>query len=268
MASGRCIQFLMVGVAGTTMMAGSAAIAADMAVKAPAPVYAPAPADWSGFYVGVHGGGGWATDPLSLTITNVGGGFNGNPPGFPLTVHDINSSGFVVGGHFGYNWEYYRSVVVGIEVDADFADISGTSSASGSAVIGGGVGPVSATFSLEDKVASLGTARARLGWLAAEWLLVYGTGGLAWERLEQTSVFSQTVGGVTNVVTTVTPDNRFGFVVGAGAEAKLFGSNNWLARAEYLHYDFGNSGSQTGVLTSGDQTVDIVRGGVTFKFGP
>jgi outer membrane immunogenic protein len=257
----------MAGVAGT-MMAGSAAIAADMAVKAPAPVYAPAPADWSGFYLGVHGGGGWGTDPFTFTQTNVGGGFGGNPPGFNLTVHDISSSGFVVGGHFGYNWQYYRSVVVGIELDADAADISGTSSASGSAVIGGGVGPVSATFSLQDKVTTLGTARARLGWLATEWLLLYGTGGLAWERFEQTSTLSQTVGGVTNVLTTVTPDTRFGFVVGAGGEAKLFGSNNWLVRAEYLHYDFGDLGSRTGTLTSGNQTVDVVRGGITFKFGP
>ena len=40
------------------------------------------------------------------------------------------------------------------------------------------------------------------------------------------------------------PSWRFGAVVGAGVEARLWDSN-WLARLEYLHYDFGDSGSSS-----------------------
>jgi hypothetical protein len=41
----------------------SAAVAADMPIKAP-----PAPVvvdDWSGFYLGAHGGYGWGQDPFT-----------------------------------------------------------------------------------------------------------------------------------------------------------------------------------------------------------
>ncbi len=41
---------------------------------------------------------------------------------------------------------------------------------------------------------------------------------------------------------TSTPTWRFGWVAGIGGEARVFDSN-WLARLEYLHYDFGHSGS-------------------------
>src|SRR5436853_7137704 len=50
---------------GTTMLAGllisGVAQAADMPLKAP-PREAPYYYDWSGFYIGVHGGGGVATN--------------------------------------------------------------------------------------------------------------------------------------------------------------------------------------------------------------
>jgi opacity protein-like surface antigen len=57
--------------------------------------------------------------------------------------------------------------------------------------------------------------------------------------------------------------------------------SNWFVRVEYLHYDFGNSGSsQTPVtvgvapiasnavtsFTSGHLTADVVRGGIAYKF--
>jgi opacity protein-like surface antigen len=58
-------------------------------------------------------------------------------------------------------------------------------------------------------------------------------------------------------------------VAGLGVETRLWDSN-WLARLEYLHYDFLDSGS--GFLTdfpsftSGHLTVDVVRAGLSYKF--
>ena len=73
------------------------------------------------------------------------------------------------------------------------------------------------------------------------------------------------------------PSWRFGWAAGAGGQARLW-NTNWLARLEYLHYDFGNSGGVTSTFTlgpsvglfasqrSGHLTADIVRAGVDYKF--
>ena len=125
----------------------------------------------------------------------------------------------------------------------------------------------------------LGTARGRLGWLPTETILLYGTAGLARERFERgmTEVITGAPGSVTG--RSVSPLDQFGWVAGAGAEVML-GSSNWIGRLEYLHYDFGRvnadgtfASSQPGMsvsaaLTAGRQTIDVVRAGASYKFGP
>ena len=58
-------------------------------------------------------------------------------------------------------------------------------------------------------------------------------------------------------------------MAGLGVETRLWDSN-WLARLEYLHYDFGDGGSSfsTGSVgfTYGHLTVDVVRAGLSYKF--
>ena len=66
--------------------------------------------------------------------------------------------------------------------------------------------------------------------------------------------------------------DKFGWVAGVGGEVKLFGSNV-IGRLEYLHYDFGpvlGSRSLPNFLEirSGRQTIDVVRVGLSYKFGP
>jgi opacity protein-like surface antigen len=73
----------------------------------------------------------------------------------------------------------------------------------------------------------LGSARARIGLLAWPNLLLYGTGGLAWTRFEQ------------SIAETITRATEFGWAAGAGGEFKI--TDHWLFRVEYLHYDFGHS---------------------------
>src|SRR5215470_2402049 len=107
----------------TSIMAGvSAAGAADLAVKAPA--YKAPPvilSEWAGFYIGVNGGYSW-------------GDFK-NDAGF-----SEKPKGGLVGGHAGYNWQY-GSVVAGVEVDFDGADIKETKPAT----IATAAGPVAGT---------------------------------------------------------------------------------------------------------------------------
>jgi outer membrane immunogenic protein len=110
--------------------------------------------------------------------------------------------------------------------------------------------------------------------------LLYGTAGLGWERLEITQVQQDTTATGVTSTRTATPSDRFGWVAGAGGEMML-GSSNWIGRLEYLHYDFGRVRSDSS-LTSvsppftnfaaatsvGRQTIDLVRAGVSYKFGP
>ena len=85
----------------------------------------------------------------------------------------------------------------------------------------------------------LGSIRARLGWLPIDNVLLYGTAGLGWERLDTNTGYRQRrPGRHEQLIDSDTASNRFGWVAGAGVEAKLPGSN-WIGRLEYLHYGFG-----------------------------
>ena len=94
---------------------------------------------------------------------------------------------------------------------------------------------------MTDKFDLLGSARARLGYLVWPNVLLYGTGGLAWTRLVRTTEDIE-VGADPNAFLSSNPSWRFGWVAGLGVETRLWDSN-WLARVEYLHYDFLDSGS-------------------------
>jgi outer membrane immunogenic protein len=201
--------------------AGSAA-AADLAVKALPPGVAPAYlSDWAGFYIGIHGGGGWATTTFDLQDFFV----NAKP------------SGGLVGGHAGYNWQY-GSVVAGLEVDFDGADIKQTDA-----------------NAFRQKTDELASARTRLGYVFFPNLLAYGTAGAAWGHFEITD----TLGEFAPVAT-----NQFGWTAGVGLEYKLI--DHFILRAEYLHYDFGKTTTGAWSPDSFKESVDVVRGGLSYKF--
>ena len=229
---------------------------------AKAPAIAPPSQTWAGFYLGAHGGYGWKDNDFHRVINSTG----------PVVIDGIKSRGALAGSQAGYNWQYGR-VVAGLETDFSFGNIKGTSPT----VIENIGGGATQTLSLADKVKNLATARARLGWLPADNVWLYATGGLAWERLERTQISVQTgPGTLIRTDTGVVPSDRFGAVVGAGAEWMPFGPN-WIGRVEYLHYDFGKFENATTFTTTvpgavpyaerqGRQTIEVVRAGVSYKF--
>jgi opacity protein-like surface antigen len=230
----------------------AAAGAAYPAMPVKAPRAAPMPWSWSGFYLGAHAGYGWGRDPFT------------DPRDTGLVLTGINSNGFVGGFQAGGNWQS-GAWVGGLEIDLSGTGIKG--STTGTATFGGGD---FRTVTRTDKFELIGSARTRLGYLVGPNLLVYGTGGLAWTRLVQTTENSSAFGGGADSDTNSNPSWRFGWVAGIGGETRL-GDTNWLARLEYLHYDFADSGSSffTGApsSSSGNLTVDVVRAGVSYKFG-
>jgi outer membrane immunogenic protein len=221
---------------------------------------------WSGFYLGVHGGYGSSKNDFATVV----------PFDPTLTIGGIDADGGVFGGHAGYNWQR-GAIVAGLEIDISASNMRGHSNTL-TEDLGGGV---LSTVRFSDDIQYLGSARARLGLAmgsaAGPSLMLYATGGLAWERVDRTETFAITDGFVTDFARMRTPHDYFGFVIGAGAEAML-GSGDWIARLEYLHYDFG-SVEQTiaqdvvffgppGTFADreGRQTIDVVRGGVSYKF--
>ena len=246
-----------VGLVSLTV-ASSAASAADITLmpRPPAAIWS-----WSGLYIGGHVGYGWGRDPFTDQI------FSGKAP-----LTGINSKGPVWGFHAGANWQA-GAWVGGLEIDLSGTNIKGSSSVSSSLTEEDTT--VSTTITRTDKFDLLGSARARLGYLVGPNVLLYGTGGLAWTRFVQSTDSSFLIAlpaepPITASFSSSNPSWRFGAVVGAGVEARLWDSN-WLARLEYLHYDFGDSGSSSltgsGSFTSGHLTVDVVRTGLSYKFG-
>jgi len=135
---------------GLLALGVASALAADIqrAMPAKAPVYVAPIYNWTGFYVGINGGGGWGHSDFSAPFTG-----------------SSNMSGGLVGGTFGYNWQM-NQVVLGLETDIDWSNIRGSSAC--------GFG-----FSCETKNTWLGTFRGRLGY-AADRFMPYVTGGLAY----------------------------------------------------------------------------------------
>ncbi len=253
-------KFLLCTVASAALLT-SPVFAADLPVKAlPAP---PLAWSWAGFYIGGHGGYGWKRNDFAEVVQV-------NPL---LTLGDIDSRGWVAGGQAGYNWQFGRWVA-GLEVDGSATRIRGEATPL-VRNLGGGV---SITDTLGDDVKYLGTVRTRVGGavpFANTDVLLYGTAGLAWERVNRIDGQLLVAPGVSQLVTTVAPRDHFGWVAGAGAEVRL-GASNWIGRIEYLHYDFGTVEQTTAVVTNavdqsfadrgGRQTIDVVRGGLSYKF--
>ena len=93
------------------LLAAQGAVAADLSVaplyKAPPPQATPL-YNWSGFYLGINGGGGWGRSWWQSQSTG------------------IDLSGAQVGGTAGYNVQF-GNAVLGLEGDLDWSNLKGTS---------------------------------------------------------------------------------------------------------------------------------------------
>src|SRR5262249_14812082 len=137
------------------------AFAADLPVKAPPRAAPPVVADWTGFYLGIHGGYGWGETSVEDGLAKYLMGEVG--------LHDPKPKGGLFGGQVGYNWQR-GNFVGGIEIDYSFADLKETQSV------------YEGFLTLHTKVEALASARARAGFLIGPDLYLYGTGGIAWAR--------------------------------------------------------------------------------------
>jgi outer membrane immunogenic protein len=259
-----------------THMTAVGAFAADLPpapVYTKAPVYAPAPS-WTGFYIGGDIGGAWTSNTGTWTTL---------PPAalsaFPNTGSNGGSS--LIGGfHVGYNWQFAPTWVVGIEGDWSWTKAGGSFTQPWNG-IGPPPGPVAGSLTvMSSQLDWVSSLRARLGYLVMPSLLAYGTGGVAWSKIDYSgSSFSGGVLGSTGYSAAIS-DTQTGYAVGGGLEWAM--TNGWFVRGEYLFYHFNSAPSvvvapvTTGLAALGPQipssfswsstNVSVGRMSLSYKF--
>lgn len=227
--------------------------------------------DWSGFYVGIHGGYGqgkskysyeghteyWddnLTDPTAPGDPGYGTGDTLQLyPEFSNEHSGGNSqdlSGAFGGAQIGYNLQL-SSLVIGAVADisaADFESDTANITIGDSGNFGSG-----SDFSVSSKVDWFGTIRGRAG-IALDKVLFYGTGGLAYGRVKTSydySVDGDDYSGSTSAT-------KWGWTAGGGVEFAL--TRNITLGTEYLYVDLGKSDVLDG--SHEIDRVDHVNGGV------
>jgi outer membrane immunogenic protein len=252
----RCLA----GAAAGVLLTGTSTYAADLGVAplAPLPVFT-----WTGFELGVQVGGGAGRSSVNVN----GGNGTGAPfPAFPLfpSSASYGSSGVFGGIHVGFNYQFAGPIVAGVQLEYNFAGITGNTSAP--------------PFNyLNTAIRQFGSADARLG-VAFDRLLIYAIGGFAYGDIDNQIQLRGLGPGTTDFFAV----NRYGFDVGGGLEYNFYG--NWTARAEYRYYDFGTLGFNSpgfgspvnGILNgalafaipnhTSRETMQTGRVGLTYKF--
>ena len=222
-----CLAFV-----SLTALAGAAA-AADLGMPPAqpyykAPVYAP-PFSWTGFYLGINGGGGWGNSSWDIPATG-----------------NFGTSGGFVGGTLGYNYQLSQ-VVVGIEGDVDWADINGTTTSPGGCIPG-----------CKTNDNWLGTVRGRLGFAAGRFM-PYVTGGLAFGDI-QASLPGFAGATTTNAGWTVGAGIEMSLWGNWSAKAEYLYVN-------LGQFNCGTScGAIAGVTDNVSFTADLVRAGINYRF--
>jgi outer membrane immunogenic protein len=232
--------------AAALLALGTAANAADlgsrMVTKAPPMI---AMDEWSGFYVGLNGGGAsgrkcWDVVSGALFVSE--------------GCHDIR--GGLFGGQLGYRMQT-GPWVFGLEAQGDWANLKGSRI---SAAVPGGV--VTDTSRLD----GLALFTGQIGWaFSPSWLLyVKGGAALTWDRYEHLV----TGGALINSA----DETRLGAVVGAGIEYGL--TRNWSVAFEYDHLFMGTRDidfrSAASTITDRErirQDVDLFTARLNYRFG-
>jgi outer membrane immunogenic protein len=218
--------------AAVLLFAGNA-YAADMPLKAPPA--APRAPSWTGWYIGINGGGGWGRTSQTALDPGPDGFFAlANVPAVLAGAsQNINTSGGLAGGQVGYLYQAAPGqAIVGLEAGFDWSGIRGT------AHNGPTIYPVtpasSFNWNLSAKSNSLFTVLGRIGPDMGMWF-PYVTTGAAFSQLRYSANYVENF-YPTNITNSFSKDAD-GWVIGGGVEVRV--ADHWLLRGEFLHMDFG-----------------------------
>jgi outer membrane immunogenic protein len=192
--------------------------------------------NWTGFYIGAHGGGAFGEKCFTDPILGLSDG-----------CHD--NDGWLAGGQVGFNWQT-GNFVFGVEFSGSAARIDGSHTTL--------LLPPDTLQSRVDGIFLL-TGRVGMTW---DRILAYVTGGGAWVR----DKYDYTTAGLVSSAS----EDRWGWTVGAGLEFAF--TPNWSIAAQYNYIDLGDK-SRTFNGAAGtfaydiDQQLHLATVRVNYRFG-
>lgn len=208
---------------GLSAPASAADLAARPYTKAPPPMVA-AIYDWSGFYIGINGGGGSSRNCWDFVTV----------AGALITDGCHNATGGTVGGQVGYRWQSSQWVF-GFEGQGNWADFSGNN-----------ISPTALGQENRSRIDAFGLITGQIGY-AWNNVLVYVKGGGAVVGDKYDLAVAPGFVGAGGIFGSAR-ETRWGGTVGAGLE---FGfAPNWSVGVEYDHIFLGH------------RNVDFTLGGV------
>jgi len=224
----------------TTMMGGTETVRDSKDVKQVVTEPAPVPmCDWTGFYVGVHGGGQFGHSATHDFATG--------------RVFGYDESGFNGGLQLGYNYQW-NWLVLGPEFDVGYMNLEGRGEEKNFTSVHG-----------ETDSDFYTTLRGRIGVrvnCGGCWL-IYATGGAIGvnytNRYHVDPDFFVARGN----------DFAWGYTVGGGVERKI--GKHWSVKAEYLYFSVGEQsfGEPIGGVPldfRGESRGHILRAGLNYQF--
>jgi outer membrane immunogenic protein len=231
--------------------------------------------DWSGMYLGLNAGYGWSGHGVQTTSDAYNQYANSWNSNAGITVgsvqpinglaqansgwSSVNQSGFLGGLQAGYNYQFGKKIVIGLETDIQGSSMNGSSTYSGAAKTDywrpAGAGQLVQT---EHMVAGgdvqagmnwFGTLRGRVGYLITPTFLTYATGGLSYGGVYAQTNFISSSNVISNLNGSTTyaqilsgkgqaTNSLVGWNAGAGAEWMLI--SNWSLKTEAIYYDLGS----------------------------
>ena len=197
--------------------------------------------DWSGFYMGLHGGWGWADAEAEY-----GNDYYNEHCGEAQEARliligqlgcavDLKPEGGFVGAQAGFNHAFDNGLLLGLEGDYALASLNDDGEA--------GTGIFNTHVDLE--IDQLASVRGRLGMAMGQWL-PFVTAGWGWAHADR-STFNSFIG------TSSDSNWHDGWTVGAGAEYAI--NDRWSLKAEYRYYDLGEE--TYGVNAIGGEGTDV-----------
>ncbi len=247
----------LLSIAGVVSAASAADLPARIYTKAPpmvAPIYG-----WSGFYIGLNGGGA-----SSRNCWNDINSLGFPVPGAPSEgCHD--ATGALFGGQIGYRWQM-TNWVFGLEAQGDGANLTG-SNTSATGTFGG------RPFSNKTKIDTIGLFTGQVGY-AWNNVLGYVKGGAAVTHDNYSGVSQfQNIAFPPGFTFDQAKETRWGGAIGTGIE---FGfAPNWSVAVEYDHLFMGRSSNNLINFMGGfdrtdsiNQDVDMGTVRVNYRFGP
>lgn len=205
--------------------------------------------EWSGFYVGGHGGYAWGDWKGPMFYEDAYK--YADPEKYPNLTFDgsdktISADSWFGGAQVGVNHQSGK-LVLGLEADVSIGEFKNEGS-----FLPYPDNKPSPAWHITTEIDWLATARARVGYLVNSKLLAYVTGGLAIAQVQ--SDIEPVYTGRDPVSFAHAENNHVGWVAGAGFEYAL--SKSVSIKTEYQYVDLGNQDYDFHGTTNGVPSYD------------